>query len=58
MFCISDVESDIRQAAKIANEGEEINKIDALTESLCEREGGGERERERKKEREGERESE
>ena len=52
MFCISDVESDIRQAAKVANEGEERNMKDALAESLREMYGLRKQEREIERERE------
>ena len=52
MFCISDVESDIRQAAKVANEGEERNMKDALVESLREIYGLRKQEREIERERE------
>ena len=63
MYCISDVESDIRQASKVANEGKERNKRDAHAKRVKEgeieeeREGKKERVRGRETERERERES-
>ena len=49
MYCISDVESDIRQASKVANEGKERNKRDAHAKRV--KEGEKEEEREGNKER-------
>ena len=49
MYCISDVESDIRQASKVANEGKERNKRDVHAKRV--KEGEKEEEREENKER-------
>ena len=40
MYCISDVESDIRQASKVANEGKKRNKRDIEKEREWNKERG------------------